>query len=217
MFQTDTAKDTIQKLLSINHGWRDEPYLLPKAYLSCKICSRRRIFSDQDVLVIGKYLLDQFFNEDPKHTHDIAYFRNVFSRCPTIGYFLNLYAPDIVVDIKALRDIRKDILADDVSLILNILVILTISKNRDVSLRSEENDFFELYQEETKLFPKSIITLTLCCLIFDSVSSDFICDSAVSNSAVLEAVSLVDSLAVYSSSRLSCSNLTKSPIPFILS
>lgn len=107
MFQTDTAKDAIQKLLPINPGWRDEPYLLPKAYLSCKICSRRRIFSDQDILVLGKYLLDPFFNENPKHTHDIAYFCNVFSRCPTIGYFLNLYAPDIVVDIKALRDIRN--------------------------------------------------------------------------------------------------------------
>lgn len=156
MFETKLAEDIRRKLSSINPNLKEDPYLLVKAYLSHKVKAKLKSFSNQDIGVLKDYLIYDFFSEDPRVLNTTDNIRNVFRSCRTFGQFLNMFAPDLVVDIDAVKSMFPEQETDQISLLLNILVVKKIVQDQDLSIRSIQNGLFELYIKEVEKFPKTI-------------------------------------------------------------
>lgn len=156
MFGTKPAEDIRRKLSSINPNLKVEPLLLTKAYLSHKVKAKLKSFSDQDLYVLKDYLINEFFNEDSKMSNITDNIRNIFRSCRTFGKFLNMFAPDLVVDIDAVKAMFPEQETDQISLLLNILVVKKIAQEQDLSVKSIQNGLWELYTKEVENFPKII-------------------------------------------------------------
>ena len=156
MFETKLAKDIRRKLSSINPNLKVEPLLLTKAYLSHRVKAKLKSFFDQDLYVLKDYLINEFFNEDSKLSNITDNIRNIFRSCRTLGQFLNMFAPDLVVDIDAVKAMFPEQETDQISLLLNILVVKKIAQEQDLSVKSIQNGLWELYTKEVENFPKTI-------------------------------------------------------------
>lgn len=106
--------------------------------------------------MLKDYLIYDFFSEDPRVLNTTDNIRNVFRSCRTFGQFLNMFAPDLVVDIDAVKSMFPEQETDQISLLLNILVVKKIVQDQDLSIRSIQNGLFELYIKEVEKFPKTI-------------------------------------------------------------
>lgn len=156
MFETKLAEDIGRKLSSINPNLKVEPLLLTKAYLSHRVKAKLKSFFDQDLYVLKDYLINEFFNEDSKLSNITDNIRNIFRSCRTLGQFLNMFAPDLVVDIDAVKAMFPEQETDQISLLLNILVVKKIAQEQDLSVKSIQNGLWELYTKEVENFPKTI-------------------------------------------------------------
>ena len=157
MFTTAWAFDMRKELLSMNPKWADDDNLILKAYLSHKIRARRKNYSDDDLKALGNYVLEPFFKDGPEAEKTaVDNIRNTFRTCRTIEQFINLFIPDSVVDIDALKSISEPISDDQVSLLLNILAVKKLTKNLKLFLKNDENSLWESYISEVSVFPKSI-------------------------------------------------------------
>ena len=157
MFTTAWAFNMRKELLSINPKWADDDNLILRAYLSHKIRARRKNYSDDDLKALGNYVLEPFFKDGPEaEKTTVDNIRNTFRTCRTIEQFINLFIPDLVVDIDALKSISEPISGDQVSLLLNILTVKNLTKNLNLFLKNDENSLWESYVNEVSSFPKSI-------------------------------------------------------------